>query len=267
MVRLHRNHASLFFWEPILNETHYPEYYAKRVLEICREEYPHPYSEVACDYGAAGDQYYSLLLRPVDGKLRNDKSYTYRKEKERVGMPSPIIRFADAYHFMEWKAKARAGKHDEAYLLAEGLVNGQVVATHKRYPAGQAHHLQLRLDDDGQPLRADGSDAVVVIAEMVDKRGNVKRLNNSLIRFAVEGERRLLGDAVVGVNPAPVVWGSAPALIRSTLRAGKIRVNASMLLPGSCRPIEDTLEFESVPAAYTLLYNACEAQAHSPFTC
>lgn len=416
MVRLHRNHASLFFWEPILNETHYPEYFAKRVLEICREEYPHPYSEVACDYGAPGDQYYALLLRPVESKLRDDKSYfirewgdnvddwnaqnsdsrvargwgevpmliqaehyahppypslcyeticqrpsqivgacfwhsfdhqrgyhadpfyggmmdafrqpkssyymfmsqrevqphplqasssnhpslgtgpmvyiaheltpfspkditvysncdevrltvfaggksyTYRKEKERVGMPSPIIRFADAYHFMEWKAKARAGKHDEAYLLAEGLVDGKVVATHKRYPAGQAHQLRLRLDDDGLPLRADGSDAVVVIAEMVDKRGNVKRLNNSLIRFTVEGEGKLLGDAVVGVNPAPVVWGSAPALIQSTLRAGKIRVTASMLLPGSCRPIEGVLEFESLPAPYTLLYDAREAQ-------
>lgn len=30
MIRIHRNHASLFFWEPILNETHYPEDFAKR---------------------------------------------------------------------------------------------------------------------------------------------------------------------------------------------------------------------------------------------
>ena len=35
MIRIHRNHASLFFWEPILNETHYPETFAKRALEIC----------------------------------------------------------------------------------------------------------------------------------------------------------------------------------------------------------------------------------------
>ena len=407
MIRLHRNHASLFFWEPILNETHYPEAFAKKVLDICEDEYPHPYSVAACDYGAAGDNYYELLLRPVDEKLRTDKTYfirewgdnvddwnaqnsdsrvargwgeipmlmqaehyacpdyltlcyetifqkpsqivgacfwhsfdhqrgyhadpfyggmmdafrqpktsyymfmaqrdpvhselpadngpmiyiaheltpfspkditvysnceevrltvlqggkvyTYRKKQNRSGMPSPIIRFENAFHFMEWKAKARAGLHDEAYVLAEGLMDGKVVVTHKRYPAGQPHHIQLRLDNERVPLQADGSDVVVVVAEMVDKWGNVKRLNNSYITFTVEGEGTLLGEGIVGVNPAPVIWGTAPVLIRSTLHSGKIKVTASMSIPGDCRPLEEAIELESVPAVHPLIYMESES--------
>jgi len=84
MVRIHRNHASLFFWEPILNETHYPDEFAKNALKICEEEYPYPYSIAACDHGAAGDHYYSLLLRPIESKLRADKTYFIREWGDNV---------------------------------------------------------------------------------------------------------------------------------------------------------------------------------------
>ena len=81
---------------------------------------------------------------------------------------------------------------------AVATVDGKVVVTHKRYPAGQPHHIRLRLDNEQVPLQADGSDAVVVVAEMVDKRGNVKRLNNSYLHFKAEGEGHLLGEGVAG---------------------------------------------------------------------
>ena len=398
MIRIHRNHASLFFWEPILNETHYPEEFAKKALDICEEEYPYPYSIAACDHGAAGDHYYSLLLRPIESELREDKTYfirewgdnvddwnaqnsdsrvargwgevpmllqaehyanpsyikeypilcyeticnkpeqivgacfwhsfdhqrgyhadpfyggimdafrqpktsyymfmaqrsleksdliadngpmiyiaheitpfspadvtvysnceevrltvfeggkdyVYKKDPDHKGMPSPIITFKDAYHFMEWKAMARAGKQEDAYLLAEGLIDGKVVVSHKRYPSGQADRISLRLDHEKVPLIADGSDVVTVIAEVVDKRGTVKRLNNSVIRFDIEGEGRLLGDVSTGNNPCKVIWGSAPVLIQSTTKPGKVRIIASMQNPGQSRPLEGVLEFETV---------------------
>ena len=84
MIRIHRNHASLFFWEPILDETHYPEDFAKKALDICREEYPYPYSIAACDDGAEGDHYYSLLLRPIESKLRTDKTSFIREWGDNV---------------------------------------------------------------------------------------------------------------------------------------------------------------------------------------
>ena len=84
MIRIHRNHASLFFWEPVLNETRYPDEFAKKALDICKEEYPYPYSIAACDHGAAGDHYYSLLLRPIESDLRDDKTYFIREWGDNV---------------------------------------------------------------------------------------------------------------------------------------------------------------------------------------
>lgn len=412
MVRIHRNHASLFFWEPILNETHYPDEFAKNALKICEEEYPYPYSIAACDHGAAGDHYYSLLLRPIESKLRADKTYfirewgdnvddwnaqnsdsrvargwgevpmllqaehyakpsylkefpilcyeticqkpdqivgacfwhsfdhqrgyhadpfyggmmdafrqpktsyymfmsqrspeksdlvadngpmiyiaheltpfspedvtvysncdevrltvfkggkkyVYKKDPDHKGMPSPIITFEDAFHFMEWKAMARAGKQNDAYLLAEGLIGGKVVATHKRYPSGQPDRITLRLDNEGVPLKADGSDVVTVVAEIVDKRGTVKRLNNSVIRFSIEGEGRLVGENVAGNNPVEVVWGSAPVLVQSTAKAGKVKVVATMQNPGQSRPLEGVLEFETIANPQREIYSQRELE-------
>lgn len=415
MVRIHRNHASLFFWEPILNETNYPITFAKKALDICNEEYPYPYSIAACDHGAAGDNYYLLLLRPIENKLeksktyfirewgdnvddwnaqnsdsrvargwgevpmllqaehyacpsyikdypilcyeticnkpkqivgacfwhsfdhqrgyhadpfyggmmdayrqpktsyymfmaqreleksnliadngpmvyiaheltpfspedvtvysncdevrltvfKDGKQYVYSKDKNHKGMPSPIIKFKSAFHFMEWKAMARAGKQDEAYLLAEGIVDGKVVAVHKRFPSGQADRIRLRLDDEAVGLKADGSDVVVVVAEVVDKRGTIKRLNNSWIRFSIEGEGRLLGNSSIGVNPTPVTWGTAPILVQSTAKAGKVKIVASMQVPGQSRPLEGVLEFETLPDSQKEISSAKELSLQS----
>lgn len=174
------------------------------------------------------------------------QTYVYKKDSIHQGMPSPIITFKDAYHFVEWKENARAKNKDGAYILAEGFIDGKVVATHKRFPAGQADHIVLRLDNEGVALYADGSDVVTVIAEIVDKRGTVKRLNNSIIRFDIQGEGCLLGNSEIGVNPMPVIWGTAPALIQSTTNPGKIKVIASLQVPGQVRPLEGVLEFESI---------------------
>ena len=407
MIRIHRNHASLFFWEPILNETHYPDEFAKKALDICEEEYPYPYSIAACDHGAAGDHYYSLLLRPIESDLRDDKTYfirewgdnvddwsshnspsrvarnwgeepmrvqarhyaspsypvtsydvlykqspqhvggclwhsfdhqrgyhpdpfygglmdvfrqpkysyymfmaqrpavkddqlagsgpmvyiahemtpfsgkdvtvysncdevrltfnkggktyTYKKDKNRPGMPSPVITFPDVYDFMVDKALSRAQKQDDVYLLAEGLIDGKVVATHKVVPARRPENILLWVDNEGTDLKADGSDLVTVVAAVADKNGNIKRLNNYNIRFSIEGEGRLLGGPGVLANPAPVKWGTAPVLVQSTLKPGKIRITASVLFEGSQMPVSGELEFESKPSAFPLVYDASDA--------
>lgn len=179
--------------------------------------------------------------------FNNGRTYTYSKDAMHKGMPSPAIKFNAVFHFMEWKNMARAGRHEDAYMLAEGLVDGKVVATHKRYPSGQVYRIRLRLDDENMGLMADGSDVVTVIAEIVDRRGTVKRLNNSVIRFSIEGEGRLMADEGTGTNPIASSWGTAPVLVRSTAKAGKIKVTASMQMPGQARPLDGVLEFESLP--------------------
>lgn len=177
-------------------------------------------------------------------------------------MPAPIITFKDAFHFMDLKALARAGKQKEVYILAEGLMNGKVVATNKKYPSWRPTNLRIRVDDDGLPLRADGSDVVTVIAEIVDEKGTVKRLNNTSVRFTVTGEAALVGDYNMACNPVPAHWGSAPVLIRATTNAGKINIRAEVLGEGVHAIAPCEFEYESVKPVARFIYNPIEMQSN-----
>lgn len=42
IIRRDRNHTCVLLWEPILNETRYPEDFALKALQITRDEFPYP---------------------------------------------------------------------------------------------------------------------------------------------------------------------------------------------------------------------------------
>ncbi len=189
-----------------------------------------------------------------DGKIQ-----TYHRPQNASGMKSPVITFTDMYDFMTDKRLSRTSRKDDVWLLAEGIVDGKVVATHKVRPARRPSKLVLTLDNMDIPLQADGSDFVTVIASITDSEGNVKRLNNQTVHFTVEGEGHIIGDTVTTVNPAPLRWGTAPVLIRSTLTPGKIKVKASVVLEGLQTPASGVLEFESVKPANAMIYSESEA--------
>ena len=155
---------------------------------------------------------------------------------------------------MACKGKARAKKQAEVYLLAEGLINGQVVATHKVVPSGRPDKVVLWLDNEGVDLQANGSDVVTVIAGIADKAGNIKRLTNEQVHFTIEGEGRLLGGADVGVNPRAVLWGTAPMLVQTTTTPGQIKVTAKVMYNGLERPVSGELVIGSVPSGVPALY-------------
>ena len=122
-----------------------------------------------------------------------------------------------------------------------------------------------------QPLVADGSDFVVVVAEITDDNGNVRRLAREHVSFSVEGEGIIIGDASIAANPRQVEWGTAPVLIRSTHKAGPIHIIARPTFGGVHAPSADTLTIHSV--AYTLpqcyqeastAYSAAPTGAQSP---
>lgn len=415
LVRRDRNHACVWMWEPILNETWYPEDFAKNTRDIVDQEYPYPYCYSGCDSGARGKEHFPILfthpsydgkswgdknanpkityftrewgdnvddwsshnspsrvarnwgeqpmliqaqhyanptytytcydalyrtprqhvggclwhsfdhqrgyhpdpfygglmdvfrqpkysyymfkaqrspqkqerlfetgpmvyiaheMTPFSGKdvtvfsncdevrltfLKDGKTYTYNKPVVKEGMPSPVITFPDVYDFMTDKAMSRKKKQDEVFLRAEGLIDGKVVATHEVHPARRPEKVQLWVDDENVNLKADGSDFVTVVAAIADKNGNIKRLNNYYVKFHVEGEGRILGDAGILANPAPVKWGTAPVLIQSTLRPGKIKITASVLFEGSQMPVSAVLELESYSAAHPLVYSGKDA--------
>lgn len=191
---------------------------------------------------------------------KGGKTWTYKKDTDKGGMPSPIITFPDVYDFMiDKELSMNQRKQDEVYLLAEGLIDGQVVATYQVAPARRPEKLLLWVDNQGVDLRADGSDFVTVVAAIADKNGHIKRLNNDAIKFHIEGEGRILGGPEVMANPAPVRWGTAPVLVQSTLRPGKIKITASVLFEGSQMPMSATMEIETKPAAFPLVYDLNEA--------
>ena len=192
--------------------------------------------------------------------LADGKTWTYRKPKNIEGMPSPVITFKDVYNFMDDKELSRRKRQKDVYLLAEGLMNGEVVATHKVCPARRPSKVMLWLDNEGNDLEADGSDFTTVVAAITDKEGNIKRLNNYYIKFHIEGEGRILGGEGELANPAPVKWGTAPIVVQSTLNAGKIRITASVLFEGEQMPISGVLEFESKPATRKMIYKESEAK-------
>lgn len=190
---------------------------------------------------------------------KDGKTQSYTRPANQKGMPSPIITFKDVYSFMADKALARKGKQNDVFLLAEGIINGKVVATHKVQPARRPSRLLLWVDNENTDLKADGSDFVTVVAAVADQNGTVKRLNNYFIKFQIEGEGRILGGAKEMANPAPVKWGTAPVLVQSTLKPGKIKLTASVLFEGSQMPVTAELELESKKADHPAIY--CEKEA------
>ena len=121
-------------------------------------------------------------------------------------------------------------------------------------PSRRSTKLRLTVDWQNRPLVADGSDFVVVVAEVTDDNGNVRRLAKENILFTIEGEGEIIGDSSIGANPRAVEWGSAPVLVRSTTHAGKIKVTARVLHEGTHAPTAAEIEFESVASALPMCY-------------
>lgn len=411
MVRRDRNHPSVWMWEPILNETWYPEDFAKNVVDILHEEYPYPYCYAGCDVTAKGHEYFPIHFthplngaggafntskmdpkisyftrergdnvddwnshnspsrvnrawgeipmlvqaqgyaktdykytcydvlyrntrqhmggclwhsfdhqrgyhpdpfyggimdafrqpklsyymfcaqRPVEKNNRliaengpmvfianamtpfspkdvtvysncdevrltyckNGKQFIYKKEKTDEGMPSPIITFKDVWDVMYDKQLARKNKHEESYLLAEGIVDGKVVATHKVMPARRPSKIILWADNEGTETIADGSDLITVIAAIADENGNIKRLNNYHIKFEIEGPGELVASKETFTNPREVQWGTAPILVRTKAQTGNIKVKASVVPNGTHTPISAELIIPTTKAIHSLI--------------
>lgn len=411
MVRRDRNHPSVWMWEPILNETWYPEDFAKNVVDILHEEYPYPYCYAGCDVTAKGHEYFPIHFthplngaggafntskidpkisyftrewgdnvddwnshnspsrvnrawgeipmliqaqgyaktdykytcydvlyrntrqhmggclwhsfdhqrgyhpdpfyggimdafrqpklsyymfcaqRPVEKNNRliaengpmvfianamtpfspkdvtvysncdevrltyckNGKQFIYRKEKTDEGMPSPIITFKDVWDVMYDKQLARKNKHEESYLLAEGIVDGKVVATHKVMPARRPSKIILWADNEGTKTIADGSDLITVIAAIADENGNIKRLNNYHIKFEIEGPGELVASKETFTNPREVQWGTAPILVRAKAQTGNIKIKASVVPYGIHTPMSAELIIPTTKAIHPLI--------------
>ncbi len=193
----------------------------------------------------------SVRLSIYDGA----RSWTLPVRHEAGHMPSAPVVFKNVWDFWEARDYSYTNKNWQAVnMVAEGIVDGKVVATQRKMPSRRSTKLRLYTDWNGKPLVADGSDFIVVVAEVTDDNGNVRRLAKENIVFTVEGEGEIIGDASIHANPRPVEWGSAPVLIRSTRTPGKIRISARVEFPGTHAPTPAEIEIESVPAPFKAVY-------------
>ena len=189
--------------------------------------------------------------------FEGDKSVTLPVFHDANGIQCAPVVFKGFWDF--WQAREYSYKQrnwQRVSLLAEGIRDGKVVVSEKKMPSRRSTKLRLYVDDMGKQLTADGSDFIVVVAEVTDDNGNVKRLATDNIYFTVEGEGRIIGDgADIMANPRKVEWGSAPVLIQATDRPGKITITARSYYEGNYAPKADTLTIESVapalPACFT----------------
>ena len=164
------------------------------------------------------------------------------------GIPNAPVIFKGFWSFWEARNYSYYQKNwQKVNLVAEGIINGKVVCTTKKMPSRRSTKIRLYVDSEGKSLVADGSDFIVVVAEITDDNGNVRRLAKDNIVFTVEGEGKIIGDASILANPRAVEWGSAPVLIQSTRKAGKIKVIAHPMFEGVYAPTEGSIEFESIP--------------------
>ncbi len=186
----------------------------------------------------------SVRLTALDGW----KSVTLPVVHQPEGTPNTPVVFKGLWNF--WKAREQSytnRKWQNVKLVAEGIKDGKVVCQATKMPSRRSTKIRLYADEMGKQLVADGSDFLVVVAEITDDNGNVRRLAREYVTFSVEGEGSIIGDASIGANPRLVEWGSAPCLVRSSHRPGKIRIIARPTYEGVHAPAADTLDIESIP--------------------
>jgi len=199
-----------------------------------------PFSDAAVTVFSNCD---SVRLTAYEGK-----SWTKPVVHKQGAMPYAPVTFENVFDF--WEAREYSYKQknwQKVSLLAEGIIGGKVVCSEKKMPSRRSTKIRLTVDKLGQSLVADGSDFIIVVAEITDDSGNVRRLAKDNIVFTVEGEGEIIGDQNIGANPRAVEWGSAPVLIRSTTKAGKIKVKAHVQFEGTQAPTAAEIELESVP--------------------
>lgn len=160
----------------------------------------------------------SVRLSIYDGT----KTWTKPVVHAKGHMPNAPVIFENVWDFWEARGYSYTQKNwQKVNMVAEGIIDGKVVCTQKKMPSRRSTKLRLYVDTQKVNLIADGSDFIVVVAEVTDDSGNVRRLAKDNIVFTVEGEGEIIGDATIGANPRTVEFGSAPVLIRSTRKAGK----------------------------------------------
>lgn len=122
-----------------------------------------------------------------------------------------------------------AGAYESGEMSAEGLINGEVVVTHAVRTPGVPHHVEVVIPSHPAGPIADGSDMIPIYFKVCDENGTWVNTSDAEIDITVSGEGILIGDGIrrVEINPQRVEGGIGFAFVRTTRKAGKIRISAN----------------------------------------
>lgn len=183
----------------------------------------------------------------IGKQTRTERTPLYRSIVEKGGSPCYVF---------------NAGTYEAGELVAQGVIAGKVVATHAVRTPEAAHHLEIMLKEEGIQPVADSSDMIPVYFKVCDKNGTLVSHSDCKIRISVSGEGTLIGDGIerIGINPQQVEGGIGYALIRTTRRAGKIRlkVETDGLQGDSCEMVTVAYDGEFVPEGDHPVYTGKE---------
>ncbi len=121
-------------------------------------------------------------------------------------------------------------------LRIEGYIGGKKVIERKMSASGVEKQFLVTADDT--ELVADGIDATRVVFKVTDEFGNVQPFAHAAVMFAVEN------GEIVGDNPFALVGGAGAIWVKSTEKAGTIRLTAKHARLGT-----KTVEIKASPAA------------------
>ena len=103
-------------------------------------------------------------------------------------------------------------------LRIEGLIGGKVVIERKMSAKGVDKQFIVEADD--KELFADGIDMTRVVFRVADEFGNTKPFSVAAIQFTAENAE------IIGDNPFPLIGGCGAIWLRTTEKAGRIRLTA-----------------------------------------
>jgi beta-galactosidase len=142
-------------------------------------------------------------------------------------------------------------------LVARAYVGDTVVAETKVKTPGVPKSLRLEADLMGMPLYADGSDIVAVRCHLCDVDGQTNPFagDGHPVYFEVEGEGEIIGDINILANPIFPEAGIATVLVRTTQKAGEIKIKARLFFDS----FTDGSHTETAVKPATLTINSVEA--------
>ncbi len=150
----------------------------------------------------------------IGKQMRKERTPLYRSIVEKGGSPCYVF---------------NAGTYEAGELVAEGIVDGKVVATHSVRTPEQPRQVKIWLKEENIQPVADGSDMIPVYFKVCDSNGTLVNTSDVRIHISVSGEGSLIGDGIerIGINPQLVEGGVGYALIRTTCRPGKIHISVT----------------------------------------